>query len=48
MESCNLFDCEWGVSHPGVIVDGKVYVLDEANQPTAVSRGGRTKSCQSH
>lgn len=37
MEQCKIFDCEWHCYHPGVIIDKKVYVLDQENKPADVS-----------
>ena len=37
MDQCTIYDCEFDWHSPGVIIDNKVYVLDEENKPAAVS-----------
>lgn len=37
MDQCKIYDCEWDWHYPGVIIDNKVYVLDEENKPADVS-----------
>ncbi|MBP2628256.1 MAG: hypothetical protein H6Q69_142 [Firmicutes bacterium] len=37
MDKCTIYDCEFDQHSPGVIIDSKVYALDEENKPTDVS-----------